>query len=352
MKKFLTTLMCLCLVCAGALAQGMHPDSQINYVKKQIKQKNETIVKAYEQLKQAADQALETPTHALKDFSVPGFYINPDAHRKNSKSLQTDAFNAYACALCYRLSGEKKYAQKACRIMDEWAYLNERFSEYDGSLVMAYSGTGLVNAALLMKNQKIWKKESKKQFGQWVSRVYNKAADSIRYRANNWADWGRYASVLSASYLGDKAEILKNAELIRSDIKHKIAKDGSMPEETRRGANGIWYTYFSLAPITAASWIIYNESGINLFREDFDGIKFKMALDYLLYYSNHPDEWPHFKKVNKPQPGYWPYMLFEAMKGIYHEDEYATFTRSQQPIMCDKHHFAWTFPTLMPLQMK
>lgn len=338
----------VCVWSQSLYAQGMHPDIQFLRVKHRLQMGDSLIVKGYQLLVEEADKALKASSHALEDYNVPGRYIDSAAHVRHSKSLQADAFNAYACALAYRLNGEKKYGQKACEFLDAWATKNRRFSGYDGALVMAYSGTGLLNAALLMKEEPIWKENDKDMFARWTRDVYKKAGDSIRHRKNNWADWGRYASLLSASFLNDKNEINENCRLIKSDIRKKIAKDGSMPEEIVRGDNGLWYTYFSLAPITASAWIIYNETGENLFEMDFDGVSIKRALDYLLYYSEHPDEWPHCEKLNTPVDGGWPYNLFEAMSSVYRDRNYAKFTHGKQPLVYNRHHYAWSFPTLMP----
>ncbi len=92
-------------------------------------------------------------SHAMEDFNVPGYYIEPQLHRQNSRALQSDAFDAYACALAFRLGGEERYAEKAKYFLMAWAGTNKKYSNYDGSLVMAYSGTAMVNAAaLLIKN--------------------------------------------------------------------------------------------------------------------------------------------------------------------------------------------------------
>jgi hypothetical protein len=337
-------------------AQGMHPEGQIARVKEEIKSKNPRITKAYKQLLIKADSALVVQNHALEDFSVPGRYKEPEQHKKNSQSLQVDAFNAYACALAYRLSGKEIYGQKACELLDAWAVINKKYSDNDGPLVMAYSGTGLLNAALLLKKQPIWKESDQLQFAQWVKQVYNKSANEIRYRKNNWADWGRLASLLSAVYLEDKAEINKNIELIKSDLTSQISADGSMPEETKRGENGIWYTYFALAPITASAWIIYNETGEDLFHQEIQNAGLKKALDYLLRYSKNPEQWPHFNNPNKPafsaNLAGWPFNLFDAMGGIYGDKDYVQFASKYRPVIYDHHHFAWSFPTLMPCELK
>ena len=329
----------------------MHPEKQITYVKKQISQKKEPILSAYRQLIAKADSALKAPTHELADFSVPGYYQNAAGHRRNSASLQTDAFNAYCCALAYRLSGNKKYGNKACDIMNIWAKVNQKYSDYDGTLVMSYSGNAMVIAAQLMSESNLWKKADRALFDQWLVNVYRKACNEIRGRSNNWADWGRFGSTLCAVYFNDAAELNENIRLIKSDLFHKIAADGSMPEETRREGNGIWYTYFSLAPMTGACWLIYNATGENIFMLENNGISIKSAIDYLMYHNQHPDEWKWFKNPSTGPKDRWPGNLLEAMSGIYQDARYVEFVKPNRSLMYPVHHFAWSFPTLMPLTL-
>lgn len=327
--------------------QGMHPQSQIDFVKSKIAKQEQPYYDAYLQLLQYADSALLRNHKALVDFDVPGYYIDPELHRTNSRILQSDAFDAYACALAFRLGGEERYAEKAKYFLMAWAGTNKKYSNYDGSLVMAYSGTAMVNAAsLLMEGD--WQEAEKEVCLSWVKNVYQKACNEIRTRSNNWADWGRLGSLLSASLLGDKEEIHENIRLIKSDWSHKIAEDGHMPEEVRREANGIWYTYFSLAPITAACWVIYQEEGIDLFNvEKKEGQLLKSALDYLLYYSQNSKEWKWFENPNPGNPNRWPGNLMEAMHGMMEEPSYGIYVEEARPIIYPVHHFAWTFPTLM-----
>ena len=330
----------------------MHPKAQILFVKKQVEQGNEPYLSAYRQLIDTANKALSVPHHALVDFSVPGYYDKPAEHRQNSLSLQTDAFNAYCCALAYRLSGNKQYGEKANELLDAWATINQGYSEHDGALVMSYSGTAMIIAAQLLQETRIRTRQEKKSFDLWVANVYRKASNEIRYRKNNWADWGRFGSMLCATYLGDKPEIAENVQLVKSDLFHKIAADGSMPEETRREKNGIWYTYFSLAPITGTCWLIYQSTGENLFGWEKNGISLKNAIDYLYYYNLHPDEWKWYRNPNSGSPSLWPGNLLEVMSGVYHDDAYSQYVASSRPLMYSKHHFAWSFPTLMPLSFQ
>ncbi|WPP48299.1 polysaccharide lyase family 8 super-sandwich domain-containing protein [Catalinimonas niigatensis] len=326
---------------------GMHPQNQIDFVKKKILLKQSPYFEAYLQLVAYADTALTHSDHALPDFNVPGYYIDAQMHRTNSRSLQSDAFDAYACALAYQLSGEEKYADKAFDFLSAWANTNTKYSNHDGSLVMAYSGTAMIMAAELLYHHQDWDEEDKKQFFFWTRNVYGKASNEIRSRKNNWADWGRLGSILSAHLLDDTAEVAENIRLIKSDLFHKIAEDGHMPEEVRREANGIWYTYFSLAPITAACWVALQAEGTDLFAYQENGKSIKSALDYLFYYNQHPDEWKWFDNPRQGSPQSWPGNLFEAMHGIYSNEKYSEYVSEAHPLAYPTHHFAWTFPTLM-----
>jgi len=362
-KKIIFRFFILCLFMlgysSGILAYehpgGMHPKSQIEFVKKQIKLKNEPYFSAYQQLLVKADSSLTIKNHALTDFSVPGYYQKPQEHRKNSLTIQTDGFAAYSCALAWQLTGEKKYAKKALYFLNAWSSINIKYSDNDGPLVMAYSGTSMLIAAELMVPCKKWKSTDKVRFKSWVKKIFCKAADQIRHKKNNWGDWGRFGSILSAYFLDDEGNLRENIQLLKSDMFERISPDGHLTEEVKREGNGIWYSYFSLAPITAACWVAYNATGENLFLLQKDGSSIKAALDYLLYYNQHPSEWKWFKNpvtgsINSSQ-GFWPVNLLEAMKGIYLDNSYDAYVSPFRPIINTKHHYAWTFPTLMPLRI-
>ena len=332
---------------------GMHPKHQIEFVKVQVSNRRQPYYDAYRQLISHADAAFNHTTHALADFAVPGFYVDPVLHQRNSAGLQSDAFDAYACALAYHISdGQSKYANQSIRFLKSWADLNTKYSDYDGTLVMAYSGTAMVMAGELLLNYNGWNPTDKQNYLRWVQNVYLKASNEIRTRKNNWADWGRFGSILSAHLLDNTNEMAENIRLVKSDLYKKIAADGHMPEETAREVGGIWYTYFSLAPITAACWVAYQSTGENLFTNYTQGnSSIKQAVDYLYYYNLHPNEWPWFENPNKGSPTSWPGNLLEVMSSIYGDIRYTDYVKSSRPLIYSKHHFAWTFPTLMTVRL-
>ncbi|CAF1509529.1 unnamed protein product [Adineta ricciae] len=332
---------------------GIHTQEQIDFIKLKVVQQEQPYYNAYLQLIKSANAAFKHTTNAVADYSIPRNYLNATAHYLSSRVLQTDSFDAYACALAYHLSGgQTAYANQSLRFVQAWADVNIKYSDSDGSLVMAYSGTGMIIAGELLYNYNGWNSTGREKYFQWVRNVYLNASNTIRSRTNNWADWGRFGSILSAHLLDNSQAIAENIGLIKSDLFHKIAQDGHMPEETIRGDNGIWYTYFSLAPITAACWVAYQTTQENLFTNFSQGnASIKLALDYLYYYNINSGQWPWFVNPNKGSASSWPGNLLEAMASIYGDSNYVSYVQSSRPIMYSTHHFAWTFPTLMKTQL-
>lgn len=329
---------------------GMHTREQIEFVKRRIVERKEPWMSAFRQLKEKADFALTYNHHAIEDFHIPGFYVDKESHRRNASSLRTDGFGAYSCALAWSLTGDKKYADKAIYFLNAWATINNRYSEADGPLVMAYSGASIMIAGELMSSCPLWKKKDREQFRHWVLSVYQKACHSIRPRENNWGDWGLYGSMLADYYLDDSADMQLNIKRLRETLPGKIAADGHLIEEVKRGSNGIWYTYFSLAPVTGSFWIAYNATRENLF-SSAQGAAVKKAIDYLLYYNQHTGEWPWFKAPRQGMADstntFWPANLIEAMSGVYNDQGYTKYVVPFRPLVYESHHFVWTYPTLM-----
>lgn len=337
-----------------------HPIVQLRHVKYNIARRVEPFLMAYGRLIRDADEIIdqEEEENAVADFHVPGYYGNEEAHRAAVASLVGDSYASYANALAYRLSGDKKYGEKAIYFLNAWSSKNKKYSGADGHLAMTRAGSGLMIAAELMSGTELWSAAEHNQFKYWVIDVYEKAGNAIRFKVNgttilnNWADWGRYASILSASFTENRAEVDENIRLIKSDLFNKISSDGHMPHEVSRGGTGTWYTYFSLSPLTAALWIAYNITGENIFTlESAQGASIKKAVDYLLYYSKNPTEWPWDPNPERGSPQKWPGNLVEALAGIYNDPAYRSYVAGSRPVVYNDHHFTWTFPTLMPLSL-
>lgn len=336
-------------VLSNGVVHNMHPIAQLRHVKYNVARKEEPYLMAYKKLILDADEIIDQgqEEQAVADFNVPGYYGNEEAHRAAVAPLLNDSYASYANALAYRLSGDRKYGEKAIYFLNAWSGKNKKYSGGDGALAMARSGSGLMIAAELMSGTELWSMAERNQFKYWVIDVYEKAGNSIRSKQNNWGDWGRYASIISASFTENGAEVDENIRLIKSDLFDRIDADGHMPHEVSRGGTGTWYTYFSLSPLTAACWIAYNVTGENIFTmESAQGASIKKAVDYILYYSKNIAEWPWDPNPERGTPQKWPGNLVEALNGIYNDSAYSSYVAGSRPIVYNDHHFTWTFPTL------
>jgi len=296
---------------------------------------------------------LDRPSEAMEDFSVPGYYKDAEGHRIMMGRLGRDAWTAYSCAIAYQVTSgaaRNKFADKAVRTLSSWSSINRKTSNHDGDLAMADAGSGLLFAAELLSDYGGWTDGQRMEFRSWLENVYLESCSKISVRPNNWGDWGNLGCIASHYFLDDAGGIDADIERIRNRIGEAIAPDGSMPHETCRGNNGIWYTYFALAPLTSASQIALNSRGVDLFHYKCEaGYGIEHALDYLLKYSREPGTWPHYigKDLNIPRPGKWPGNLFEAMSGIYGRKDYEDWIIEARPIMYFGHHYTWSTPTLL-----
>jgi len=332
---------------------GLHSRSQVETSRKRITAREQPWTTAFEALLEQAKNGLDRSPEAVSDFNVPGYYSDAEGHRRAMERLSQDAWAAYSCAVAYQLpSGKEKteYADKAIQILAAWATTNQMTSNFDGDLAMADAGVGLVLAAELMTDYDGWEKGQRAQFTEWLRNVYLKSCERIVGKSNNWGDWGVLGCIASHYFLDDALGLDADIERMRKTINHAIEADGHMPAETRRDKNGIWYTYFAIAPLTAACQIAYNARAVDLFHyKGKEGAGIEQALDYLLQYSREPQKWPHYRgeDLYLPKPGRWPGNLFEAMSGIYGKLEYEAWVEDARPIMVHGHHYAWAIPTLL-----
>ncbi len=332
---------------------GTYTDYQLEQIREKIAAKEEPWYGAYKDLTAYIKTHFNDNFVVDEDFNVPGYYNDAEGHTKAKERLNAIGCMAYSCALAYVLDGTPKYAAKAVTLLNDWASKNKKISGDDGTLAMSYVGPSLVFAAELLTASGGWSGNVETTFKTWVKSVFIPTANSIRERDNNWGDWGMLASVASYNYLGETEEVENCMLMIRKRIENTILPTGEMPHETKREGNGVWYTYFALAPMTAACNIINNATGFDLYTyEGKDGQCIKKALDYLLYYYQNPEEWPHYDGNLTFETGktYWPYNLFEAMGVVYGEESYTKFAQSHGNNEATGHHYAWNFTTLTTIE--
>jgi hypothetical protein len=338
----------------GAHPGGLYTKSQIDFVVAQVHSGQQPWAAADEQLMAAANRLRSWQPHTTAFYVTPGYYKGAAAFFAATNGITHDADAAYVNAVAYRLTGDASYADCTVRILRAWAHDNTGVATTDDSqLSMAELGTGFIESAELLTGYAGWSDADRTSFRNWIHTVYLKqSADPIKDRTNNWGEWGTFGAVTADYYLDDAAGFAAETARLQQHIDQALSSDGHMPDEVSRGESGLWYTYFALAPMTAAARVIENGGGPNLFQwSSPSGKRIKVALDVLLAAVQDPHNWPAGVTPKGPNPtkDWWPYDLFEAMSDEYGNKQYDAYAAQRRPIMNTGHHHAWTFPTLLKI---
>jgi hypothetical protein len=330
----------------------------INFVAEKVSQQEEPWYSAYNNLISIANGYSKREHEAVADFSTPRFYGDKDENIDEKSGLASDAHAAHANALAFVLNGDEKYAQKAIYFLNAWASINTTITAVDSlgeatgsDLTATNLMSGFLVAADLLLGQSIWPENEKTTFKQWAETVYLPTASSIKGKSNNWGDWGTFGTAASYHILKDNGNLTREITRMKSRIRNNQNEDGSMPNETRRESNGLWYTYFALTPATLSAKHILNATCENLFTYVEDGRSLKKALDYLYYYIFHKSEWPWYPMTDSAPGKDAPCDLFEAMNE-YYNNQYTDYTIQYRPVKGSYKgtrvsHTGWCFPTLM-----
>jgi hypothetical protein len=342
----------------------MHTSSQLETMWEN--RSSEPWLSAYGSLMKEARAALSHAPSPMRDFDVPAYYVDEEAHMAAKQCLVDDGNAAYALALAYQLAEDDmermQFADKAVEILDAWASVNVSVSGADGDLVMMYKGIHLLYAADLVLRYEEWSETGRAAFLLWVRGVFLASAEAKKNDRNNHGDWGTLGAIAGAAILGDTTGVADEIERIRTRIAGNIDGSGELPQENLRTNSGMWYTYFALAPMTAGAQVGRNILGVNLY--DYvtpEGRSIRLALDRLFFYCLDPGAWPHklpdgiageiwrtlypcADEVEIPQPYDWPGNLYEIMSSVYSVTEWEAWVAPYRP---QRGWHAWIYVTLM-----
>ena len=191
-------------------------------------------------LGRAADVALRRTSHAREAFEA----------RSVDDPFVADALAAYTLALAGHGLPGGSYSSKAVELLDSWVSTMRTVGHAcpdsgacQTSLVLSRAAPALVYAADLLVADGRLDAAWQGRFHDWLREVVLPAASE---RRNNWGDAGTYLRVVLAVELGDARQLDMGLAMWRKGI-DLVARDGHIPEETRRGAAGLMYTQEALS---------------------------------------------------------------------------------------------------------
>jgi len=136
--------------------------------------------------------------------------------RENYHLLYRDAAAAYACALRWKISGDRRYAEKAVQILNAWGTSLEKIDgTSDRFLAAGIYGYQLANAAELVRDFDGFHPDHFARFQQMMLRVFYPLNKDFLERHNGapihhyWANWDlcNMASMMSIGILCDQRPI-------------------------------------------------------------------------------------------------------------------------------------------------
>jgi len=325
-------------------------DKKIKYLKEAVIEKKEPTFSAFEAMCKIADQNLNRTPTAEKEWYVPGYYDDAEGHRRAKNGLRDDANTAYAQALCYRITGQQKYARSAIRLINAWATTIEVMSRKDDStLSFSYHFPALIFAADLLRKEDVWPEDQEQKFSEFLQ---NKALPmSCMDRENNWGNWGLVLSAAGAVYLKNEELFDACVERWKYFVEHQIAADGHMPHEVNRsgGMRGIWYTHFSLMPQTVAAEIL-KINGQDLY--DYispSGYTLKMAYETIAGWTRRPEVFPYWDGDPNKLTGRQYVSYFEILNSHWPNEDAISLLIKSRPTTAGHSAPFMTFTHGIPL---
>jgi hypothetical protein len=257
---------------------------------------------------------------------IPGrLYITP-YYRDAVQNEKDQAPLEHYAALAYDEArwGDPREAQD---ILGRWGRTCLEVVNAEAEFAMTYWGQLFLEAYLLMDPRE-WDSEP---FIIWVDRVYRPCAWKAYYKYNNHGSWGILGTALAYKVLGWDTHSI-HSRLVEH-ISNNVSDSGVMIHEIKRTNSGMWYSYFSLAPMLRACQVLNVPGFAELLRK---------PLAWLFGYCQAPETWPYrlpggFRgwitkmlypcadEVEIPKPDNWPGNLYYAAGRYLEVPEWAAW---------------------------
>lgn len=278
------------------------------------------IAPAVDDLLGWADEALDhdpEPAQRLRIQGTDGPFLD-------------DTTTAYGLALAFGVTGDPRYAEHARDHILAWVETTTSLrnacsdgGECQTSLIVARVVAGFVFAADLLEQGGAWDAVDRAALSTWLAELI---LPILPVLPNNWGDAGNFAEVALTDYIGDEAAFGVAIERWRDRLEG-IAADGHLPEETRRGDDGIMYTQEALVYKVAVA-ALAERRGIDLWSDvNARGVGLREALDYLARYWDEPQAWPWNDHAEVPSPG----PLWEIAYAHWCDERYLAIAADRRP---------------------
>ncbi len=250
---------------------------------------------AHDELIAFADEALKHPPRPMSNLDIPG----------TEGPFVDDTATAYGLGLAYAVTGDVRYAHQSRAYINAWVDTTKGLVNAcpdDGgcqtSLIVARVVPGFVFAADLIRPSGVFSTDDDAAFKAWLEQLI---LPDLPTRAGNWGDAGTFSRAAITDYIGDTDGFAKAIDEWRTRM-DAVPADGHLPDEVRRGEDGMSYTQEALQYKVATARLA-ELRGIDLWSyQGKQGATLRGALDVLATYWSRPADWPWDPNVRVPSP--------------------------------------------------
>ena len=338
-RNLATALILVVASLSSALADERAPkevflsETRLETLKQRIEQRTEPTYSAWLDLKSRAEELLDRQPHAPEHWYVPGFYRDATGHSRAKQGLQDDANAVYELALCWRMTGDDRYARTAVRLIDGWVNTVKSTSQKDDSMLsFSYHFPAMIFGADLLAAWPGFSADRQDAF----RRFCRKTALPLNTmdRSNNWGNWGLVLVLACARYLDDDELLDRGEQRWKELLDRQIDNQGHLHHEVHRsgGMRGIWYSHFSLFPQTIAAEILWL-AGRDLYDwRSPEGHTLRQAFEPLAGWSRDPASFPYWDGAPSRLTGVTYFSYFKILNPRWPNDDAAFLLRQSRPI--------------------
>lgn len=156
---------------------------QLDFVKSKIQAKQNPWFDAYQALISSRFGDIKRTSHPRAVVEC-GFYNKPDY---GCTDEEQDALAAYATALLWYVSGEKKYADKSISIMNGWAKVIKSHTNNNAPIQAGWAAASWSKAAEIIRYSNAgWHNDDIQQFKEMLRDVYLPIVITGSHNNGNW----------------------------------------------------------------------------------------------------------------------------------------------------------------------
>lgn len=308
-------------------------ETRLDTLKDRIQQRIEPTYSAWSDLRSRAEGLLDRQPHAPKHWHVPGYYRDAAGHSRAKRGLQDDANAVYELALCWRMTGDQRYALAAVRLIDGWVDTVESTSrEEDSTLSFSYHFPAMVFGADLLAACPLFPAARQDAFQRFCRETALPL--NTMDRGNNWGNWGLVLVLACARYVGDDELLNRGEQRWKELLASQLDDRGHLHHEVRRsgGQRGIWYSHFSLFPQTIAAEIL-RLAGRDLYDwRSPAGHTLRQAYEPLAGWTRDPASFPYWEGAADRQLGVNYFSYFEILHAHWPNADAAVLLQQSRPL--------------------